>query len=435
MPVESTSADPPYPSHRRAWLGVALLLAAYTVALVDRQILSLMVKPIRADFGITDTQLSLLAGFAFVLFYSTLGLPCGRLADVTNRKIMIVVGMVLWCLATIGCGLADTYAELFVARMLVGVGEATLGPAAYSIIADSFPPGPRARAVSTYTMGVFMGTGSALIFSAAAIAATSDSSGVVWPVVGALHTWQAAFLIVGAPGLLVALAIALGIREPVRRDRTAGSSPSLRAAVGFVLKNASLLVLLLLGYGLNGLINYGLTTWAPTLFIRRFGWTAASIGTTYGFLLLTLGSAGVLTGGWLAGRVPPHGPHAVRISKAAMLVLVPLIAILAAASEPWVALLALGALAFVIGIPAAIAPVALYQVTPNEFRGQVIAFYLLAATLLGLGFGVTLIAATTDHVFQRDSAIGLSLATVLIPAAILSYLAMARAARILEKTT
>ncbi|MBK9252763.1 MAG: MFS transporter [Proteobacteria bacterium] len=153
--------DSGYPSRILAWTTVILLLSAYAVSLVDRQILSLLIEPVRRHFEITDTQISLLAGIAFVIFYTLLGLPFGRWADTGNRRNIVVAGMLLWCVATVCCGLAGNLLTLFLARMLVGVGEAALGPSAYSLIADSSPPGPRARAISVSTTGVFLGTGSA----------------------------------------------------------------------------------------------------------------------------------------------------------------------------------------------------------------------------------------------------------------------------------
>jgi MFS family permease len=280
-------------------------------------------------------------------------------------------------------------------------------------------------------MGVFMGTGSALMFSAAAVALTAGQSEVVVPLLGTIQPWQAAFVLVGLPGLVVAALIGLGVREPQRQE-VSNTGNSLRSAIQFLRGNWGLIAPLLLGFALNGLINYGLTTWVPTLFIRLHGWSAGSIGTTYGFILVAFGSAGVLFGGWLASRVPPSGSGAVRIARNSLAGTVPFIAVLATASSPWIDLSALSALAFLIGIPAAIAPVALYQVTPNAFRGQIIAFYLLGATVLGLGVGVTLIAISTDHLFHDDQAIGWSLGVVLIPAAGLAVLALDRARRKIE---
>jgi len=421
-------AGPPYPRSGYAWMVVAFLLLAYTVALLDRQILSLMVQPIRADLGISDTEISLLAGFAFILFYSTMGLVLGRVADRHNRRNMIIAGMVLWCLATAACGLSSSYGELFVARMMVGFGEATLGPAAYSMIADYFPPRRRAQATGVYTMGVFMGTGAALLFGGAAVAATSTAATFDVPLFGTLRAWQAAFLLVGLPGLVVA-AMMLAVREPIRRD-VARTDARLGDAIRFVRENAGILLLILGGFGMNGLINYGVTTWVPTLFIRRFGWSASEIGTAYGLILLTVGSAGVLAGGcWVSQPSRARPGLVLTVARNMLIAAIPLIVLAGLAPTPWMSLAAVAGLAFVIGIPSGLGPVALYEVTPNQYRGQVIAFYLLTVTLLGMGIGVTLIAAANDYLFRSDLAIGKSLTLVLSISALMGVVLLHAAAR------
>jgi len=421
-------AAPPYPRLGYAWMVVALLLLAYTVALLDRQILSLMVHPIRTDLGISDTEISLLAGFAFICFYSTMGLVLGRFADRHNRRNMIIAGMVLWCLATAACGLSQTYTQLFLARMMVGFGEATLGPAAYSMIADYFPPRRRAQATGVYTMGVFMGTGAALLFGGVAVAATSTAATVDVPVFGTLRAWQAAFLLVGLPGLLVAVMM-LAVREPIRRDVDKADA-TLKDAMEFVRRNATLLLLILGGFSMSGLINYGVTTWVPTLFARRFGWSASEIGTAYGLILLVSGSLGVVAGGWWTSRPWRAAPGRVlRTSRSALLVAVPLVAVASLAPSPWISLASLAGLAFVVGVPSGLGPVALYEVTPNQYRGQIIAFYLLSVTLLGLGCGVTLIAAVSDYLFASDLAIGKAMAVVLASGGLIGALLLEIASR------
>lgn len=162
---------------RRAWAFVVLLLVACAVSLIDRQVLSLLVQPIKTSLRISDTQISLLHGLAFAIFYTLFGILIGRAVDRYNRRNIIVAGMTLWCLATVACGLASSFAGLFIARMFVGVGEATLSPAAYSMIADYFPPERRGRAMSVFSTGVFVGSGLALILGGAAVEATGQYAG------------------------------------------------------------------------------------------------------------------------------------------------------------------------------------------------------------------------------------------------------------------
>ena len=414
------SPDQPYPPALYAWFVVICLQLAYAVALLDRQILALLVQPVRADLALTDTQFSLLVGFAFVLFYSTMGLFCGRLADTRNRKNMIIIGMVLWCLATAACGLASNFQQLFVARMLVGVGEAVLSPAAYSMIADYFPKERRAKAASVYSMAIPLGSGAALLFGGAAIAATAHAESIMLPLVGAVRGWQAAFIAVGLPGLVVA-AMMLLVREPVRRDVT-GTSSSVSEAFKFLRQRSAVLGLIILAFALNGLITYCLATWTPAMFIRNFGWSAGAIATAQGTILITAGSAGVLAGGWWVSRKSVQACNAVVLSTARnALLFMPLLALLAGfAPEPYMRLIALAGLAFFGGFPSSLAAVAIYHATPNQFRGQVTSIYIMSGTLVGLGIGVTLVALITDYAFQNDASVGKSLGLVVAGAAALA---------------
>lgn len=415
--------EPPYPSPPYAWFVVICLQLAYAVALLDRQILALLVQPVRADLQLTDTQFSLLVGFAFVLFYSTMGLFCGRLADIQNRKNMIIVGMVLWCLATAACGLASNFQELFAARMLVGVGEAVLSPAAYSMIADYFPKEQRARAASVYSMAIPLGSGAALLFGGAAVAATAHAESVILPVLGAVRGWQAAFIFVGLPGLLVA-ALMLFVREPARRDFS-GTKSTLREAGAFLRSRAKILSLIILAFALNGLVTYCLATWTPAMFIRNFGWSAGAVAAAQGTILITAGSAGVLAGGWWVSRKGVEACNSVVLTASRnALLCMPLLALLAGfAPLPSLRLIGLAGLAFFGGFPSAHAAVAIYHATPNQFRGQVTSIYIMSGTLVGLGIGVTLVAMITDYVFQNDQSVGKSMGLVVAAAALLaSYL-------------
>jgi MFS family permease len=425
-PLESTG----FPSPGRAWALVALLLLAYTVSLIDRQILSLMVQPVRAYLHISDTRISLLHGFAFAIFYTLFGVFLGRAADKLSRRNMIVAGMTLWCLATVACGLATSFAGLFVARVFVGVGEAVLSPAAFSMIADSFPRQRRARAISVYSMGVFWGSGLALALGGAAIAATSQHSSFVVPVLGELQSWQAAFIIVGLPGLLVAVLL-LAVREPRRQELAHGTS-DVHATVAFFRSNASVLATLILAFGANGLINFALASWAPTFFIRAFGWTAAQIGASYGLILLGCGTAGILTGGWVADRLVAAGREdgVLLTMRVCALCIIPALALFAFVGSPTAALITLGAATFLLGAPTGLAPVALYSITPNQFRGQVTACYLFSVTLIGMALGSTLIALATDYLFHSDLAVGKSLALVASAAALLSYVSLTLSSRL-----
>ncbi|MBT0668159.1 MFS transporter [Novosphingobium profundi] len=417
----------------RAWLIVVLLLAAYTISLIDRQVLSLLVVPIEQSLHISDTQLSLLHGLAFALFYTAFGILIGRAVDRRNRRNIIAIGMVIWCMATIGCGLANSFAGLFVARMFVGVGEATLSPASFSLIADYFPPAKRGRAISVFSMGVFMGSGLALVAGGAAIDATQAWAGTAWPIVGTLEPWQLAFFVVGAPGLLVA-ALVMAVREPPRRE-VSDEGAGVKETLAFFRRKGPALATMIAAFGANGLINFGLAGWAPTFFIRVFGYSAGEIGAIYGTLLMVCGSAGIWVGGWLSDKVVAKiGKGGVLlVMRGCALLMIPSLVGFGFASTPLVALILLGWTCFVLGLPTGLAPVALYAITPNQFRGQVTACYLFAVTLIGMMAGSTLIAISTDYLFQDANAVGKSLALVASGAALFGFVSLTFSQKIQER--
>jgi MFS family permease len=417
-----------FPAPATAWGVVVLLLLAYIVAVMDRQILSLLVQPIRHDLGITDTQLSLLQGFAFVITFTVLGVFFGRIADRGNRRNLIVIGMLTWCFATVACGFARNFTELFIARMLVGVGEAALSPAAYSLIADYFHPSRRGRAMGVYTLGTFVGSGVAMIAGALAILSTMGATEVHVPLIGMMANWKAAFVIVGLPGLLVAAAMLL-VREPVRRERAAPGTAS--STLGFVRQNIGILAVVICGLSLNALASFSLISWTPTVFIRLFGWPAATIGATYGAILAVAGGSGILFSGWLADRLGRRdGPRPLVLASWAIAAVIPLSMWVGLSPSPGVALTALAACSFLLAVPTGLAPLAIYQLTPNEHRGQMIAVYLLAATLVGLGLGPTLVAGTNAGLFHEDVLIGRALALVTTLAAVAGYALLTVAARL-----
>ncbi|MPT48668.1 MAG: MFS transporter [Sphingobium sp.] len=428
----SVSSPADYPNPLYAWYVIAILLLAYTVAFVDRQILSLMVQPIRTDLGLSDTAISLLHGFAFAIFYTFMGMYLGRWADRGSRQKMMVIGMVIWCLATAACGLAENFGQLFTARIVVGIGEATLSPAAYSLISDYFAPSRRGRAMSVYTMGIFVGSGLALILGGMAVTATSQEALVALPLVGEVRPWQAAFMIVGLPGLVVA-ALMLTVREPSRKERKGSGAevPGIGETFAFFRSRANTLMAIVFGFGVNAILSYGLSAWVPTYFIRVHGWSAGEIAFAYGVILLTAGCSGILVGGWLSDKMTASGKAdgALRASLIGMALVIPVVPFVGLGASPAMSLAALVWASFFLGVPTGIAPAALHAITPNEYRGQVTALYLFAINLIGLGFGPTFVALATDHLFMSDLAVGKSIALVAGVASVVAFGLIAYARR------
>jgi MFS family permease len=300
-------ASAPYPSAATGWYMVGVLTLAYVFSFVDRSILTLLVGPIKADLGLSDTQISLLHGLAFAIFYTALGIPIASLADRRNRRNLIVAGVAFWSVATAACGLARGFWQLFLARVGVGVGEAALSPAAYSMIADSFPEERLGRALGTYTMGAIAGAGLALVIGGAVIGLVSQAGDVSLPLVGTLRPWQAVFFAVGLPGLVVAAWIGT-LREPVRR-----ALPGTPSAAGvkplwqWMKSHPGAYVAHLAGFAFLSIVLNTLVAWTPAHLFRNFGLKPAEVGLYLGALILVFGTAGVVIGGWYGDRLRQQG--------------------------------------------------------------------------------------------------------------------------------
>ncbi|HSN71950.1 MAG TPA: MFS transporter [Steroidobacteraceae bacterium] len=411
----SSAAPPPWPSPRHAWYVIFVLMVAYTLSYIDRTIVDLLVEPIKADLGLSDTQFSLLRGLAFAIFYTVLGIPFGIWADHSNRRNIIAIGIAFWSLMTALCGFARTFGQLFLARVGVGIGEAALTPAAYSMIADYFPPEKRGRALGVYAMGVFIGIGLAIMIGGFVVAAVARVPVVTLPIVGEIRSWQVAFMAVGLPGLLVALWV-MTIAEPLRRGAGAPEHPwsMFRQALVFIRSQWRFFALHFGGYALLTMLFNALTAWIPAYLIRTHGYTAGDIAITYGPLLLVFGSAGIYCGGWLADtlRKRGHRDAEMRAGLYSALLLWPFAALTTLMPTDTLALAMLAPLLFFASFPFAAAASALQLVTPNRLRAQVSAFYLLIVNLTGIGFGGTLTALVTDYVFADELAVGRAMALV-----------------------
>src|SRR6185503_955579 len=262
---------------------------------VDRQILSLLIVPIQRDFGITKTQVSFLIGLPFAVLSALLTLPVARLSDSRGRGPIIGIGVALWSVMTTLCGLAGTYTRLLFARVGVGVGEATLQPAAVSLLADYFSRERLATAMSVYATTTFLGSGLAYLLGGWVVGVASAQDGWSVPIAGMVRPWQAVFLIVGIPGLLIAL-LMLTVREPQRRDRSRGTVP-LGQLFAYVRANARTFLCVSLGFALSATVNFGIAAWLATFLIEKHGWAASRAGVVQGSLTMTIGMLGVIVGG------------------------------------------------------------------------------------------------------------------------------------------
>ena len=406
---------------RRAWYVVAVLLLAYMVAFIDRQILSLLVQPIRRDLGISDTQIGLLAGFAFAIFYSVLGLPIARLADRYNRRAIISIGIALWTLMTAACGLSKTYWQLFLTRIGVGVGEATLSPAAYSMIADYFEPAKLAKAIGVYCMGLYAGAGLAMLAGSAVVALVSDAGPVRVPVIGTVFPWQLTFFVVALPGIAV-LALMATVREPPRRDFLADGSerPTKPEAVplaevfSFMAANRKIIIAHFAGFSALGTAITAYLVWVPEFLRRSYDMSIAEAGVIYGVALLGPGSIGPYAGGWLAERLGERGYKDAEMRAALIggIAMVPLAVLTPLAPDKISAAILVALVTFAMSFNQGLAPTILQLIAPNRMRAQLTAVIMFIAVLGGYTIGPASVGMTTDYLFKDDSALRYSLAIV-----------------------
>jgi MFS family permease len=416
-----------YPPAACAWYAVIVCYLAYTLAFIDRIIVSFLVGPIRADFAITDFQFSLISGLAFALFYATLGIPIARLADTRNRRNIIAIGISCWSLMTAACGLAANYWQLFLARLGVGVGEAALSPAAISMISDYFPRDKRTLPINVYSAGVQGGAGLANIFGGMVVGFTLAGGGQHLLGLGEFKPWQLAFVLVGLPGLLVA-ACMFSVREPARREqRQPESGTRFIDTLRYLRRHGVVYATLIIGAALSATASYGTFSWVPALFERRYAWDSAAIGMSFGLITLTLGTAGLILSGLAANamlKIKISAPFN-KLMIATMGCAIPPAALLVAVRDPHWTLCCLALMVFLLSAPIGLVQAALQAITPNEMRAQVIAIYLLTVTIIGLAAGPSLVAAVTDFHFRNDAAVGSSIAVVATTASIISLVILA----------
>lgn len=395
-----------------AWYVVAVLLLAYTLSFIDRMILSLLVGPIRADLGISDTQMSLLMGFAFAIFYSVLGIPLGWLADRGSRRGLMVAGVAAWSLMTAVCGLTRSYVGLFLARIGVGVGEATLSPAAYSLLGDYFPREKLGRAMAVYSIGVPLGSGIALVAGALVVKFVTEGPPLIVPMLGAMEPWRLTFVVIGLPGLLVALLIALTVREPERKGGKQGLAKGEFTA--FLRTHPAALAAHMGGMSMITLVMYGAMAWIPQFLHRTYAMPIPEAGLWFGAATAICGAAGLMLGGWMADRLYRRGfkdahLRVIRLNAGVLLVTLTGMALAPTAGIA----LALMILTMLLGtIHGGVAGAALQMVSPNRLRARIVALYFLVANLIGLGCGPTAMALVTDRVFGDDAALRYAIAVV-----------------------
>ncbi|MEY4358316.1 MAG: transporter, partial [Pseudomonadota bacterium] len=294
--------DESWPRPAVAWYTVIVLMVAYILSFIDRVVIGLLVGPIRADLGISETQMSLLYGFVFALFYTGLGVPIAWAIDRYNRRDIVAVGIAAWSAMTALCGVARGFTELALARIGVAVGESVLSPAMYSMAGDNFPEKKLGRALSVFLIGLPLGVGLALVIGGLVIKFVATAPQYDLPLLGTVRAWQLTFLVVGLPGLLLALWV-LTIPEPARRQKPgAATHASIAETFAYLRARWRAYVSLIIGFAVLGMVMNVFQIYGVQYFIRKLGLTIPQAGLRIGAAIAICGTIGVLVGGWLTDR-------------------------------------------------------------------------------------------------------------------------------------
>ncbi len=414
--MENKSEEEVYPNPAYAWFVVGVLMLAYISSFVDRQILSFLVDDIKRDLGVTDVQVSLLMGLSFAIFYTVLGLPIGRMADNRSRRNIIMVGVLIWSLMTAVCGIAKNYAQLFLARVGVGVGEAALSPAAYSMITDYFPPKRLAFALSVYSMGIYIGSGMAFLLGGTVSEWASKQENWELPLLGTIYPWQVVFIIIGLPGLLITL-LMFFVKEPVRKGISitkAQQDLPIREAKVYFIHNWKMVLFHNFGFGLQTIATYGSAYWIPAFLIRTVGWGRGEAGFIYGWIVIIFATSGILIGGrvadYLVNKGNLFGRQTVMIWGMFGLMLSSVLIPFLAESAFLIPVLIIAAFSGSFGVGTATAIVQASY--PAKLRSLASAVFLLMVNLLGMATGPTLVAVCTQYIFKDAKMVGFSLGIV-----------------------
>lgn len=411
-PLRARITHDAWPHPAKAWLLVAVLSLAYILSYLDRIVINLLIDPIQEEFQIGDAAFGALQGFAFGLFYTLFAIPIGRLVDTGPRRRIIAIGVLVFGTFSMLSGLARTYMMLFLARVGVGAGEASISPAAYSLISDSFPPERLGKAIAVFTMNAFLGIGLAYLIGGAVIAGLESVGTVHAPLVGPLDPWQVTFVIVGAPALIIGPLIYIG-REPARVG-AAKEAPNISKVIETVKDGKAAYGWLFAGFAIVTFSSYASAVWSPAFLIRVHSFSPGDVGLALGLVYLIFGPVGALSAGWISDWLMSKGIKDAPLRVAAFGYIGAGVfggfAPLAPTPELAVAGLALATLFATMPYP--LAATATQIITPNQMRGQVSALYMTVINLVGLGLGPVVVGALTDFVFSEPSDVRYSLALV-----------------------
>ena len=413
----SEHSEMPYPRATYSWFVLGVLVVASLVSFIDRQVVAIVVEPMKADLGASDTEIGWLYGI-FAVFYAVAGLPIAYLADRMSRKHIIAAGIFFWSIMTMLCGLSRSFWQVLFARIGVGIGEATLTPSTISLVGDYFPRSSIPLAMSVFQTGAIMGSGLAFIIGGVVLGLVQGAEPLVLPGVGALSAWQQTFLYVGAPGLLLAVLL-LGIREPVRRSPMTPKASASDVARSFAevfahyKRHRWTMLFHHLGFLAFGLLGYAFVFWTVSYFSRVHGVPPASASQIFGWIFLLVGPLGSVWAGfqarWFNQRGRADGNVLVGMIGGCLAVVA--ILLIQAAPTATIAFALYVPALFFVNSPFGIALGALSVITPPAIRAQVGAVYMFVSAM-GMLLGPPIAGAVSEHLFPGAEGVRYSVATV-----------------------
>jgi len=396
----------------RAWLSLAILVLFSALSFLDRQILSMMVDLIRRDLHIDDVQISMLMGLSFALVYAVLALVMGGFVDRYPRRLVIYAGVSLWSLATASCALATSFEGLFLSRMAVGIGEATLVPAAYSLLTDLYPRHRLSLAMAIFSVGMIVGAGVSMGFGGVLISYFSAQHSLVVPVLGTLSAWQAVFLAIGLPGLFLAM-LAFTLSEPPRTGLpSAGANLSWQKVLWHLVERRQFWAAVFLSFAPSGVLANAVLLWGPAYFSRNFGWSPAQVGAAIGGVAAIAGGGGQLFAGWFVDRMFARGRQDAHFRYFGFTVFasIPVLVLAFLVPDPYFNLACLTVPFFLLFANTGYAAAIVQMTTPAEYRGRVGGIFVILIMLPGLVIGPSLVAMISTNLFGDQSGLGDSIA-------------------------
>ena len=394
-----------YPAKKHSYSAVAILTLAQIFAFIDRQIPSMLVEPIKQDFNLTDSQIALLGGAAFSIFYAIMALPIGYAVDRYQRTKVLGTGIFLWSLMTALAGLANSFGKLFGARIGVAVGEAVMAPTSVSLVSDSFPENKQGKPMGIITAGVYIGIGITLLGGGFLIDYLTSIGGITLPLIGYLKPWQATFMIVGIPGLVLAIA-AFYLKEPKRLEEQTDKQLKDRKNVFLHLKeHRKTLIPMFGGLIFMALIFYSFSFWAPTMMIRTFDISLTEVGFILGMITIISSITGTIAAGSAVDylRNKNYSDAPVRAAMIAVILALPPVISLSFVQNELGAWICIALYLLFISSFAPLGLLAISGVSTGNVKGQTAAIHAFLMMAFGLSLGPQLTAFFTDFVFVEPN--------------------------------